>query len=245
MIATSVTSRTEPDPLDEVERATERWLDLRMEAARVETAWKSERVLLESLLAANRDRAALEEDKRDLVKARTAKDREEIEGLRTKADAAQNDLREAEERLKVIDAQLVQLRPSLPPRLSAGLENAFRTLAKPQLNLAERMQMTVQILNRCAQFNRSITAGEEIQALEPGRNPRAVQVIYWGLAQAYALDRQTGSAWIGRPDPSGWKWTPCPEAAKRIGELIAIYDGKSDPDFVFVPGQRGRQPPSR
>jgi hypothetical protein len=97
------------------------------------------------------------------------------------------------------------------------------------------MQFVTTILNRCAQFNKSITYGDE-PVTPPGETDRRMlEVIYWGASHAYALDRAGGKAYFGSPGAQGWNWEPAPGADRSIAQLIAIYRDKADPEFVEVP----------
>jgi len=225
------------DPLDEVDQLARDWVKLRVETTQIDTAWRSERELLESTLTALRERATLLEEKRDLARAKTAKDREELDGLRAKNQAAADDLKACEARAKALTEQLVALRPSLPPRLSDALEMSCRSLAAPELPFGERLQFAMNVLNRCAQFNRAVTAGEDVLTLEGEPTTKSLDVIYWGLSRGYAIDRSARKAWLGGPGPGGWRWEPKPEAYERVVRLLAIARDQADPGFVVVPAQ--------
>lgn len=148
-------------------------------------------------------------------------------------------LQATEDRVRQMSARLTKLRPSLPPRLSSALEMSYRSLAAPALPAAERMQLNMTIINRCTQFNRSITSEEEVVDVGGDGNARLMDVLYWGLSHGYALDRTSGSAWLGFPGPQGWRWESHPEAAQSVAKLIAIYHDKADPEFVAVPAKVG------
>jgi hypothetical protein len=148
-------------------------------------------------------------------------------------------LKGTEERVRQMSARLTRLRPSLPPRLSSALEMSYRSLATPTLPVGERMQLNMTIISRCTQFNRSITSEEEVVDVGGDGNARMMEVLYWGVSHGYALDRSSGTAWLGFPGPQGWRWEPHPEAAQSVAKLIAIYHDKADPEFVAVPAKVG------
>lgn len=228
------------ESIDTLEKSASEWVKLRVETARLESDWRSERDLVTSMAAALKERADAVEEKRDLIRAKMAKEREELGGLQTKTKLAKEDLKVADERLKAIAQRLVALRPHLPPRLSDALELAYRSLSSGELPIGERMQVVMAALNRCAQFNRVITLGEEVIPLEGESAPKSVQVIYWGLSHGYALEPSTRKAWRGAPGPTGWKWQAEPEAFASIGMLIAIAGDRADPEFVTVPAAVAR-----
>ena len=135
------------------------------------------------------------------------------------------------------DAQLIQLRPFLPPRLADALEMSFRSLADPEVSVGERMQFAMTVLNRCAQFNRDINHGTEVLRIDGEPSAKSLEVIYWGLSHGYALDPAAGKAWLGAPGVDGWKWESRPDAVASVAGLIAIHTDKADPSFVSVPAQ--------
>ena len=229
--------RAEPNPIEAVEKAAGEWVRARAETSRIQIEWSSQCQLLESTVNGLTERAQALESRRDYLQAKTAKDRGDLAKLETANNAAAAGMQATEAQLKAIDARLVQLRSSLPPRLSAALELPFRSLTSTELTLSERMQVTMTVLNRCTQFNRGINSEEEL--LNPGgeKSTQLLEVIYWGLSHGYALDRPKDKAWFGTPGQAGWEWQPVPEGAKRVAELIAIYQSKGEPVFVEVPAR--------
>jgi hypothetical protein len=237
LISAGLLAAPASDPLEVGEKAASEWIKTRLETSRVESAWTTEKPLLEATVNGLRERAQALEDKRDDLKAKTAKDRAEAESLKVKNTAAAEDLKEAQTRLETLTQGLLAMRPSLPPRLSEALELPFRSLEKPGLAPGERMQVTITILERCAQFNRTVTSAEEVLSIEGGTGLRSYDVIYWGLSHGYALDKKAGKAWYGSPGPNGWQWESLADAARPVAELMAIYEDRADPDFVLVPAR--------
>jgi hypothetical protein len=233
-LAFGLRAATEPDALEPGEKAAGEWIRVRLETARLESQWIAEKPFLESMVGSLKERAQSLEEQRDLLTAKTAKDREEIATLQAKNRAAAEDLHAAEARLAALSAKLADLRPFLPPRLSEALELSYRSIGNAALGAGERMQLTMTMVNRCLEFNRSVSSGEEVLAIDGG-GPKSLEVIYWGLGHGYALDRGANQAWYGAPGPKGWQWEPRPDAVKAVSQLIAIYNDKADPDFVVVP----------
>ncbi|HVT73738.1 MAG TPA: DUF3450 family protein [Lacunisphaera sp.] len=227
----------EPDPVEAVGKAAGEWVKTRAETVRLQGEWSSQRDLLEATVRAVQERANNLEAKRDDLKARTAQEQDDLQKMEAKNQAMAAALQGSGDRLKALDEKLLRLRPSLPPRLSAALELPYRSLAGAELPLGERMQLTMTVLNRCVQFNRVITHGEEVIQLPGDPEARALEVIYWGLSHGYALDRAAGRAWLGSPGPQGWQWELRPEAAPAVAQLIAIANDKAEPEFVNVPAR--------
>jgi hypothetical protein len=177
------------------------------------------------------------QDKRDHLFSSTAEERAEQAALNTKLTEAKQALQVTETRLSALTAQVLKLRPQLPPRLSEALEMSYRSLAGKEGSPGERMQLVMTVLNRCAQFNLSVSHGEEVLALPGAGAPKAVDVIYWGLSHGYALDRAAGKAWFGAPGADGWKWEALAGAAPAVAELLAIRRDEADPRLVTVPAR--------
>ncbi|HUG11887.1 MAG TPA: DUF3450 family protein [Opitutaceae bacterium] len=231
------------ETLETVSKTADEWVKLRVETARLENAWKEERSLVESMVTALNEQAATAEERRDLVKAQTARDREELDGLRAKIAAETSDLQAFEARLNELTARLIALRPALPPRLSDALEMSFLSLEDTKLPPGERMQLAMNVLNRCMQFDRTITVGQDVVEPDAAASAKSLEVIYWGLSHGYAVDRAAQKAWLGTPANGAWRWELQPDAFKSVLQLIAIATDKADPEFVNVPATVARSIP--
>jgi hypothetical protein len=225
------------DPVETLEKAAGDWVKVRAETGRIESEWNSQQRLLQSMADALKDRADAAEATRDMLLAKTAKDRGDLADLDTAIKKSAAGLQDVEAHLKAMDARLPELRPSLPPRLNDALELPYRSLASTDLTVGERMQLTMAVLSRCIEFNRTITCDSEVLTLAAGQNPQLLEVIYWGLSHGYALDRASGKAWYGSPGPKGWQWEPIPDGAGKVAQLIAVYRGENEPRFVEVPAR--------
>ena len=119
LLALPLTAATAPDvdPLAPSEKAAGEWIKVRLDTARLESQWLAEKPILQSLVGSMKDRAQALEERRDLLKAKTAKDREDLAGLRDKNQATADDLKAADQQLQALSARLRDLRPVLPPRL--------------------------------------------------------------------------------------------------------------------------------
>lgn len=225
----------EKDPLKAMEAVAGKWVDLRTEASRLDADWATQKPLLESFVAALRDRAATLETRRDFLVASSARDTEEIRGLDAANRTGLAATQEAEARVSALARQLIELRPGLPPRLSAALEMSYRSLAKTDASVNERMQVALTVVTRCLAFNRDINYAQEMLTVPGLDGERLLEVVYCGMGQGYALDRSAHRAWVGRPGAAGWAWEAQPEAVAGLEKLIAVVQSKADPVFVALP----------
>lgn len=225
------------DPIQEVGKTAAEWVKTRGETVRLENSWKQDRTLLTGTIAALKERTARLEEQRDHLLARTAEERAEFATLTAKLTQSRENFATTEARLKDLTGQVLRLRPRLPPRLSSALDLSYRSLSSGEGSPSERVQLVMTVLNRCAQFNQSITHGEETLALAGETGPKSVDVIYWGLSHGYALDRAAGKAWLGTPGVERWDWAPLADTASAVSELMAIRRDEADPQLVSVPAR--------
>lgn len=235
-LSAALTCATETS-LDAIQKSASEWVKIRVETVRVEKDWASEKGLLESTIRGLEERAQVLEETRENAQAKGAKESEELDSIRAKIKQANEELSVTETRLKTVTQQLVAMRAALPPRLSEALELPYRSLSNAGATTGERMQYVTTVLNRCLQFNRTVTCGEDVLTLDSATGAKAYEVIYWGLSHGYALDRSTKRAWLGSPGASGWQWEPLPDGAKAVADLIAIHGDKADPALVSAPAR--------
>lgn len=225
------------DSVETVQKSVGEWAKLRTETVRLQTEWQWQRDTLEASLSALTARITTLEQERDTLQATIKQEGAGSTDLTARNKEAGDAMAVIEQRLQQVTQQLLKVRAFLPPRLSQALELPYRSITDEKLGPAERMQHVVTIFNRCSAFNKSITVGEEALALDGGDNARLLEVIYWGLAFAYALDRSGDKAYYGHPGPAGWTWEPRPEVAVDIARMIEIHAETGDPLFVEVPAQ--------
>lgn len=225
------------EALEQVQRSAGEWARLREETVRLETDWSEQRAALEAALAAQRARVEKLTVERDAAQAAVARESLQFSQLETRTVEARAHLESLRVRIDQLAARLEQTRPSLPPRLSAGLELPFASIRDPKLGPSERMQHLVTILNRCAAFNKALTVVEEELALGTDGARRVLDVVYLGLSHAYALDTANRVAYLGTPGPNGWAWQALPDAADDVARLVAIHRETADPAFSLLPLQ--------
>jgi hypothetical protein len=230
------------DPIQDAGKIASEWVKTRAETARLESSWMQDHALLASTIEGLKERAGRLQDKRDHLLSATAAERDEQAALNAKLAEAKQSLQVTETRLQALTEKVLRLRPQLPPRLSEALEMSYRSLAGKETGPGERMQLVMTVLNRSAQFNLSVSHGEDLVTLPGESAPKAVDAIYWGLSHGYALDRTTGKAWYGAPGPEGWRWEALEGAAPAVTKLFAIRRDEADPELVSVPARLKANP---
>jgi Protein of unknown function (DUF3450) len=223
------------DTLDTVQQAASRWASLRTESVRLASDWKWQKSALESSLAALQEKIKQMEAEQGLLEAEATVDASRTETAEADSQRAKAAMETINQRVAALTASVAQVQPWLPPRLASALELPLKSIVDPDLGAAERLQHTMTIFSRCAQFNKSITFAEDVLELDGAANPRLYEVVYWGLSHAYALDRAAGKAYWGHPGAQGWTWELRADAAEAVARIVDIYHEDADPAFVEVP----------
>lgn len=224
-------------PLNDIQKSAAEWSRIRSETSRLEADWASEREVLDaSISGLSIEADQLELENRAII-AESTKQSDEIDRLTARNQANTDRIDQTVDRLSELSAELITLRSALPPRLSDALDLAFRSIAASDLKPADRMRHTMAILNRCQQFDQTFVLTEEILPTEAGGKDRLLEVVYWGLAQACALDRSAGEAFIGRPIDGQWTWVAAPGLVESAIKLIDVREDDVPPDFVTLPFQ--------
>jgi Skp family chaperone for outer membrane proteins len=243
LVAFPHAARAAPAPAT-VEAHAIKWAELRAEAARLDSEWQWQRSVLQATQEALQLKLHALEAQRDEHRAAHAQAREEV--ARRAADNAvrHEALQSLDQRLRRLSEEILQTRHRLPPRLAAAIELPAQSLANPTLPLAERVQHLVTIESRCSHFNRVITYSEEVWPMPGEDQPRLLEILYWGMASAYALDRDRQRAWVGRPGPERWEWQLQPGLAEVVVQLLAIHRDEAQPAFVALPLHLDVAPPT-
>jgi len=217
-----------------VRELVDQWAQLRQETVQLEEDWEWKRGIIENNTHALQERQETIRKEVALIEATSSSELRQLDELQDKATDAQTSLNEMSEALETVSAQLLELRPQLPPRLSRALELPFLSLGDDALPPGERMQLVITVFNRCAEFNKSVQLSQEPVVVDSGEEIM-LEVLYWGLAQAYALDRQAGTAYRGFPENGTWVWVSEPGIAGKVAQAIDIFNEDQDPSFVTLP----------
>ncbi|MFW6217580.1 MAG: DUF3450 family protein [Verrucomicrobiota bacterium] len=227
--------------IEETRDVLDQWVETRQILSEEKSAWRTEKTILEDteqLLASELER--LEDAIADLEDSATAADEEraslneEKERLAAASSVVEDDLGGLETRMKAIVAKLPEpLVEKIKPLIRRLPEDAADT----DLSLGERVQNVVGILSQTDKFNTSITLSSESQERDGGKVVQ-VSTLYWGLAAAYFVDDSTDYAGIGLPSEDGeWTWTEIEGAGPQVKQLLEVYDGSAEIQFIEVPAR--------
>ncbi len=218
----------------------EHWMALRTTLAEEKREWDERRWQWEDEIALlekeaetlRRERedgisfASSFEAKRAVALAHKERTEAELRKLRPVLDRAEADLRRWQERI--------------PAGLRSPLAAGFAALPATQtqadkLPLARRAQTVAALYAQIETLQNQFHAVCETLNVEGGR--RQVDVLYVGLARAFAVSAGNDWAAVGVPSDPGWSWTPAPGEATAIRRVIDMVNRKAAAQLVDLPLQ--------
>jgi hypothetical protein len=124
------------------------------------------------------------------------------------------------------------------PKVAQGIEDLKRDIALPPEKRGEgvskRLLNVVNLLTEAEKFQQTVHVRPELHKDSQGREFN-VQVIYFGLAMAYAVNEDGTFALVGRPGPGGWKFEERKDLSADIVKLLAATTGEADATFIKLP----------
>ena len=227
-------------PSEEARKLIDEWVETRQIISKERSEWRIEQDLLEKTqLLLSSEVSRLDSELADLKASESASDAErsalaeDKEALKSAAAVVSNSIGS-------LETQLKEILPSLPVPLIEKIKPLIRRLPdNPQatdLSLGQRVQNIVGILSQTDKFNSTITLTSEAREFESGKVVQ-VSTLYMGLASAYYVDDSGANAGIGSPTANGWKWTAIDGSGGKIKQLVEIYEGTGEIQFIDAPAQ--------
>ena len=232
------TSAGEPSSVSSLEDMVRQWTDLRLQLAEEQRQWdegrqhglrevellKKEAAALEAVISESREFAATAERERTELLARR--------------DAMETALRDIEPILDRAEAVLRQWGPRLPVTPAAPLRDAFARLPRDQADavgrrLSQRLQLVVALFTQIESMQHAIHVVKEVVPLADGR--REMDVLYLGLARAFAVAPDNEQAAVGEPGSQGWQWASAPTLAPQIRQAIAVANSEEPATLIELP----------
>ena len=226
------------DPIRETRHVLDQWVETKQILSEERNDWRLEKSILQ-------DTQILLQRELDRMNAAI----DDLEASATAADADRAALTEEKERqtaaAAVVKANIGDLETkvkailtSLPEPLVDKIKPLIRRLPNnpenTKLSLGERVQNVVGILSQADKFNSTITLSNESREISEGKLVQ-VTTLYWGLAQAYFVDNSGSYAGTGKPGAATWEWTEIDGVGSEIKQLLDIYEGIGEIQFVQIP----------
>ncbi len=236
-----VSGRPIPDPrsdLDTLEGLVDRWLTLRLTIAEEQRAWDAHRAQWQAEIALlEREAETLEHA---LDEENTFAEAFETRRLATATRRSRlaSELQDFQVLLHRAETDLRLWRTRLPPALTGSTDDGFNALpmtpqAAERLLLTRRAQIVIACYTQIETIQNGIHAVSETLALEGVS--RHVDVLYVGLARAFAVSPANDWAAVGTPTDTGWVWSPSAEDAGAVRRAIDVLNRRTTAQLVALP----------
>jgi hypothetical protein len=99
-------------------------------------------------------------------------------------------------------------------------------------SVVEKLQRLLAAMGELEKLENSINVTKDVLEVDGVR--REMDVLYFGLAYAFAVSADDSVALSGRPLADGWQWRPLAGEAQSIRRLIDFKSGKGLPQLVKI-----------
>ncbi|MBX3742058.1 MAG: hypothetical protein KF712_13760 [Akkermansiaceae bacterium] len=233
-----------PTGPDELRANVREWIETMRSIQSEENAWEKDQEVLKGY------REGLEKEIEDLreqiARARVRKeggDKESLDKIaeRDRYIEAQNELaarvRQLEEGI-VAQASLYPEGLLKQPKVAIGVESARTGLQLPQdrrgEDVSKRLFAATELLADVEKFQQGVHVHTELHKDSQGREFR-MDVVYFGLSAAYAVNEDGSFAEIGHPEKDGWKFSEQASLAPAIKSLASSALSEKDATFTPLP----------
>jgi tetratricopeptide (TPR) repeat protein len=208
-------------------------VDLKKAVFEEQQRWEEQKAYLE-----NEKKLLLKEEKILKERIREAKENKseheievaEIRQSMEEAEVAIKNLTPAVERAEIV---LQKWKNSLPESLKSDFPGNFEKIDKED-NVSRRLQKVYGSYAYLEQMSHSIKVTQEILKLDQNEG-MVFDVIYFGLAQAYAVSKNSKMAAIGSFHSDSWNWKKENTIAPQVREVVSLINGDVAPKMVSLP----------
>lgn len=224
--------------LSDTRSTLEKWVETRQLISKTRADWQTDKETLEQTLRLlDRELALVEEQFGKLNTNNAQVDKERLEA-EAQIKAANDALTPAAQFATEFEGKVRTMVPRLPMPLQEILKPLLARLpqdaATTKMKSPERVQVLVGILNELDKFNNTVGIFSEKRKNASGAEV-SVETVYVGLGAAYFVNDSGDFAGMGTPGANGWEWTPKPELASHVREVIRIYRNERAARFVSLP----------
>jgi hypothetical protein len=232
------------DALDQSRENLRMWLETSQKKQEEANTWKN-------------DKEVLTNYKEGLI-AEKATYQKQIAEAKTRAEAADQDSTDkitqrdqyilAEKNLSAhlrrMEEDFAKLLPMLPtpivkfPKIAVSIETLKKNLALPADKqtdeVGKRLANITEIMADVEKFQQNVTVSNELHKNSAGQEYN-MQVVYMGMAAAYAVNEDASFALMGSPSTTGWKFVERNDLAADISKLIVTATTEKDISLTNLP----------
>jgi membrane-associated HD superfamily phosphohydrolase len=233
-----------PKGAAELRGSVREWIETMQKIQHEEDTWEKDHEVLKGY------REGLEKELEDLKeqiqRAKVRKDGGDKQSLdkmseRDRFAAAQEELAR---QVQLLETGLSQKFPLLPetlrkmPKVAESIELVEKSLKLPAdqkaVDVSKRLFSAIELLAEVEKFQQGVHVHNELRKDSQNREFK-MQVVYFGLASAYAVNEDGSFAAIGRSAADGWKFTERNDLAPQIQQLVASANSEKDATFTQLP----------
>ncbi len=231
-------------PTEELRTSVREWVETMRKIQQEENDWARDQDVLRNYKEGlEKEIADLQQQIADAKTRKAGADKEALDKVaeRDRYLAAKTELTTI---VRTLEESLIAKIPSFPeplakePKVAQGIEDLKRDIALPPEKRGEgvskRLLNVVNLLTEAEKFQQTVHVKPELHKDSQGREFN-VQVVYFGLAMAYAVNEDGTFALVGRPGADGWKFEEKPDLAADISKLLAATTGEADATFINLP----------
>ncbi|MEX2606340.1 MAG: DUF3450 family protein [Kiritimatiellia bacterium] len=227
------------ESLASLEGLVDTWTRLRTEIAAEKREWEKQQEFLLAERGLLRDEVArLTEEIERFREFSTGEEQEREEALQ-QVESLSETLEGLEPVLTRLETRLGRQSALLPTSMRADFASLLSGFSKPGSDrnsprVVDRMQAVASALVYLEELHPRLHVTREV--LEDGSGSRReMDVLYIGLARAFAVSGSNDWAGVGIPTEMGWSWSARPELASTIRTAIGISRQQQSADFLTLP----------
>ncbi|MBK1828178.1 DUF3450 family protein [Haloferula rosea] len=220
------------------------WIETMREIQQEEDSWEQDRELLDDQRTALR--TEIEQLTRQVAEAKVEKEGADKDSL--DQEAKRDALVEAKElmqtEVRALEEQLVARLPFLPqplvedPRVKELMAQVRKDVTlkgdAAKSGLTKRLNNVLNVLSEAEKWQQTVHLKPELHETKDGKKLN-MNVVYFGLGSAYAVDDSGTYAMVGAPTVEGWKFEERNELAPRVLEMVTVLNGDADAKFINLP----------
>jgi len=235
---------TKITPTEELRTQVREWVETMRKIQQEENDWTRDKEVLSNY------KEGLEKEmidlKEQIASAKTRKEGGDQQSLdkvaeRDRLATAQDEL---SSQVRVMEENFASKLPLLPEpfkkiaKISVGIESLQKNLQlapdKQTEDANKRLTNITELLAEIEKFQQSVQIYSELHKDKEGSEYN-MQVIYFGLGLAYAVNESSTFALAGRPTAEGWKFQECNDLAPQIQKLLVTATSDKDISFTNLP----------
>lgn len=231
-------------PTEELRTSVREWVETMRKIQQEENDWSRDQEVLKNYKEGlEKEIADLKQQIADAKTRKAGADQESLDqsNQRDRYASAKDELSDV---VRKLEESLVAKLPLFPapllaePKVAQGVEDLQRDLKLPadkrNEGVSKRLLNVINLLTEAEKFQQTVHLRPELRKNGDGREFN-MQVIYFGLSCAYAVNDDGSFALAGRPSAEGWKFEERKDLAADIQTLIAATTGDQDAAFINLP----------